>query len=118
MKLKLFFLVLSTLLILSCSDNEPDVVNIRLSNTSAVKFENATFNNVNFGDLNSNEKTGYLTFEEAYHYGRVKITINGQNYGWTPIDFVGETPLENGNYTFEYSFNTTTEVLTDRLIKD
>jgi len=57
-------------------------------------------------------------FESAYGYGSVTITIDGIDYGWIPIDFVGEEYLETGNYTFEYSFDSTTGTLTDELIRD
>ncbi len=122
MKTKLYFLFLLIALLFSCAtdddSNQITEVNIRLSNISNVKFENATFNSINFGAINSSEKTEYKTFESAYGYGSVKITIDGNDYGWTPIDYVGETPLENGNYTFEYSFDNSTGTLTDELIQD
>jgi hypothetical protein len=122
MKIKSLFFFLSIFLLFTCSnddENNPTTeVNIRLSNSSDVKFENATFNNINFGDINSSDKTEYKTFERSYGYGSVKITIDGNDYGWIPIDFVGETLLKNGNYTFEYSFDNSTGTLTDELIKD
>ncbi len=122
MKIKFLFLFLSTFLLFSCSNDDAKKptteVNIRLSNISDVVFENATFNNINFGNINSSEKTEYRTFERSYGYGSVTITINGNDYGWIPIDFVGETLLESGNYTFEYSFDSSTGTLTDELVKD
>lgn len=119
MKLKTLLIVLSIFLFASCSENEDSGdVNIRLSNASEVVFENATFDGVNFGTINPNETSEYRHFEVAYDYGRVQITINGFEYGWTPIDYVGETPLEGGNYTFEFNFDTSTLELTDRFIRD
>lgn len=118
---KTLLILFSFFLIFSCSDDDETKQNvrIRLSNISTVDFKNATFNHVNFGDLNSNEITEYKKFENnVYHYGTVKIEINDQDYGWTPIDFVGENPLEDGDYTFEYNFDTETQTLTDQLIKD
>ncbi|WP_143569703.1 hypothetical protein [Tenacibaculum agarivorans] len=105
---------------LSCSTSESieGEIRIRLKNNSNITFENATFNEVNFGNLKPNETSDYKAFETSYSYGSVNITIEGQQYGWMPIDFVGETPLESGNYTFEYNFNETTKVLTDKLVKD
>jgi len=121
MKLKLTTIFLSFILLFSCSNDDDssadktNEVNIRLSNSSNVRFENATFNNVNFGDIEPGETSEYKTFESSYAYGSVSITIDDQDYGWTPIDFVGEDLLESGNYTFVYSFDT---ILTDELIKD
>lgn len=122
MNTKFTILLLSIICLFSCSSdddsNNPQTneVNIRLSNTSNLKFENATFNNVNFGDIEAGEITKYKTFESSYSYGSVNITIDGQDYGWIPIDFVGESLLETGDYTFQYSFDD--NILTDELIKD
>ena len=121
---KTFLLFFSVLLLFSCSDDDTNDtpeqnVRIRLSNISTVDFKNATFDFVNFGDLNRAEKTGYKKLEnDVYQYGSVSIEINDQNYGWQPIDFVGQTPLEDGDYTFEYNFDVETQTLTDELIKD
>jgi len=116
--MKNLFLILLTFILFACSKDNSNEVNIRLSNASNVAFESATFNNINYGDLAPNQISEYRIFERAYNYGSVSITIEGEVYGWTPIDFVGEEPLENGNYTFEYYFDTNTKILTDRLIKE
>lgn len=107
------------LLSISCS-NEDDTseVNIRLANVSNVEFQDATYNGINYGDISPGDKTEYRAFEISYNYGSVTITIDGIDYGWIPIDFVGESPLENGNYTFEYDFDTDTNTLSDELKKD
>ncbi len=115
-------LLLSLFTIFSCSNDDNDIqknqVNIRLENNSDLRFENATYNSVNFGDIEPGERTEYKTFENQYSYGKVDITINGEEFGWVPIDFVGEGLLENGNYTFKYNFNVDEQILTDELIKD
>ncbi len=104
----------------SCSsDDEPtNEVHIRLTNNSEFKFEDTTYNNINFGDIEPGEKTEYKLFKNQYSYGSVSILIENEQYGWQPIDFVGESLLEDGNYTFEYSFDNENKVLTDKLIRD
>ena len=42
----------------------------------------------------------YQTFDLAYRYAFVELEIDGKTYTLQPIDYVGETPLENGNYTY------------------
>ncbi|MDN6311026.1 MAG: hypothetical protein L0J60_10150 [Psychroflexus sp.] len=78
---------------------------IRLSNVSEFDFENITLkthqNNVSFDDLNSGQKTNYKEFELAYRYAFVELDINGETYTYRPMDYVGETQLENGHYTYE-----------------
>lgn len=79
MKTKLFlFLSLFTLLSCSNDDNgtQTNQVNIRLANTSELRFENATYNDVNYGDIEPGEVTAYKIFENQYSYGKVDITIN------------------------------------------
>lgn len=82
------------------------------------KFENTTFNGLNFGDIEPGETSEYKTFESSYSYGNVKITINGQDFEWTPFDYVGASLLKTGNYTFKYSFDIVDNILTDELVKD
>jgi hypothetical protein len=53
-----------------------------------------------FGDLGPGEISDYISFELAYRYAQVKLFIEDEEYLLQPIDFVGETPLENGNYTY------------------
>lgn len=115
-KVLLYF---SLVVLLSCTkDNTETEVQIRLANKSTVAFEDATFNGENFGDLAPKETSEYRTFVGAYAYGAVSITIEGEQYGWIPIDYVGEVPLDKGKYTFEYTFDRQTELLTDRLVRD
>ena len=105
--------------LLSCSDDDgTNEVRIRLRNASEFQFENATFNNVNYGNIESGATTEYRVFQNQYSYGSVSITIEGEEYGWIPIDFVGESLLEDGDYTFIYFFDDMNKVLSDNLTKD
>ena len=123
MKLKLTLLILTIFSLFSCSDNDDSIietneVNIRLANNSEFKFKDATYNGINYRDIEPGEKTEYQLLENQFPYGSVNITINGEEYGWQPIDFVGESLLENGDYTFEYNFDSEEQILTDELIRD
>lgn len=102
-------MILLTLITIFLSCSESDVnksaVNIRLANTSIYDYENIVINtttgDVNFGDLKSGSISDYKVFETAYRYAYVKLEINGNILRIQPIDYVGETPLKNGNYTYE-----------------
>ena len=123
MSFKILLFLFGGLMLIACQkkDDTPqsnNKVNIRLSNSSQVKFKDASFNGINFGDLKPGKTSDYKIVENAYHYGQVSIVIDEQTYGWQPIDYVGETPLEKGYYTFEYQFNEDSKTLTDSLIKD
>ncbi|MDN3586035.1 hypothetical protein QWY86_05115 [Pedobacter aquatilis] len=82
---------------------------IRLSNSSQQTFKNIIVNTgtgeVNFGDLDAEKKTAYKKFTKAYSYAFVKLEIDGKTYTIQPIDYVGETPLKDGRYTYQISVN-------------
>ncbi len=47
----------------------------------------------------------YKLFEFAYRYAFVELTIDGDLATIQPIDFLGETELDPGYYTYEISTN-------------
>ena len=107
---KLMFLVLVIGMFSSCSDEVGnDNVNIRLSNISSTAFENIIVNtstgNVDYGDLNPGAFSEYKNFEIAYRYAFIQLNCNGETYTLQPIDYVGEEPLKNGNYTYKLDFD-------------
>ncbi len=94
----------------SCQHNQvmDDVVegatNIRVHNASFYDFENVEINPfnepTNFGDVRRGEKTGYQPFEIAYRYAYVRLFIDDKEFIIQPIDYVGETPLGPGKFTY------------------
>ena len=51
----------------------------------------------------------------------MELEIDGNTYTIQPVDYVGETPLENGKYTYQLDANDATErfeKLSLRLIED
>lgn len=99
-----FALILSCFLF-ACSSNKTEDLQIRIGNISDYNFSNIKVNTsgtiVNFDDLNSGEKSEYNVFDLAYRYAFIQLDIDGQTYTLQPIDYVGETPLEKGYYTYE-----------------
>ena len=88
-------------------------VQIRLANVSSLDYKNIVVNtstgNVNFEDLNAGQISDYKSFDLAYRYAFVELEINGETYTIQPIDYVGETPLENGKYTYQIDANESLE---------
>ena len=120
---KNLILVISIVTLISCSkneDNNPSELKIRLSNISQFDFENIVVNistaNTRFENINSQQKTNYKTFQTAYRYAFVELEIDGLKFTYQPIDYAGETPLENGNYTYQIDVNNSNLSLI--LIKD
>lgn len=91
------------------SKEDSSELRIRLANASKFNFQNITVNtttgNVNFENVNSGQKTKYKGFSFAYSYAFVELQIEGKTYTLQPIDYVGETPLEKGSYTYEITAN-------------
>ena len=80
-------------------------VNIRLTNVSQYDFKNIIINtstgNTSFEDIDSGQSTDYQVFDLAYRYAFVELEIDGETFTFQPIDYVGETPLENRLYTYQ-----------------
>ena len=99
------------------SSDNPSGLKIRLSNSSQYNFKdiviNTTTGDVNFGNLNSGEKTEYKEFNKAYRYAFVKLEIDGKTYTIQPIDYVGESTLKDGSYTYQIDVNNTQDQYTN-----
>ena len=103
---KILVLIFAICLFSNCSkDDSNNDVNIRLSNVSDSDFENIIVNtttgDTNYGNLKSNQVSEYKNFNKAYRYAYVELNIGGETYTIQPIDYVGETLLTNGNYTYQ-----------------
>ncbi|WKV12455.1 hypothetical protein [Marivirga harenae] len=99
--------VATIIVVFGCSESNinPAAVNIRLVNKSDFNFQNIVVNtstgNVDFGDLKSGKSSDYKVFDTAYRYAYVKLEIKGNTLTIQPFDYVGETPLKNGKYSYE-----------------
>ncbi|MCE7056114.1 hypothetical protein LZF95_15635 [Algoriphagus sp. AGSA1] len=106
----LFALFLAFLLTTSCVESpDPEGIMIRLENSSNVEFKEVLVNsgsgNVLFDNIKAGQKSKYKEFESAYRYGFVSLKANGKELRIQPFDYVGETPLEKGYYTYKIGIN-------------
>ncbi len=117
MKKVYLFIVLFGLIIMACSKEETtssnDGIFIRLKNTSVYNYKNIIVEagmtaNV-YEDLEPNQISEYQEFDSAFAYAFVELEIEGNTFTIQPIDFIGETMLEDGFYTYEISANESTE---------
>ena len=117
---KYFLFALLLVVTLGCSDLDDDLtaINIRVRNVSDL-----TYDLVQVGDMEKiHENVGadtfteYLEYEEAYPYAYIRIESGTETYVLQPIDFVGETPLPIGLYTYELDVNEEGEVLLNFVI--
>lgn len=108
----LLTLILALFFITSCADDpEADGVLIRVENNSEVDFKEVIVNsgsgNVAFGTIRAGKKSEYKKFESAYRYGFISLLADGKELRIQPFDYVGETQLEIGFYTYKLGVNNT-----------
>ena len=103
--MKKFYILLILILLVSCTQNDSDLLLLRIKNTSQFDYNGVVVNTSggehNYGTINSNQSSDYKAFDLAYRYAFVELKIDGSTYTIQPIDYVGETPLDNGKYTYE-----------------
>jgi hypothetical protein len=98
-------------------------VEIRVANRSDRDFDavDVTFTEkkVSYGPVAKGATSGYRTIqEEAYRYALVVVTAGGEAFRFQPIDFVGETPLAPGRYTYALNIDPNDGQVTIDLIED
>lgn len=111
---KIFISIILFTSIFSCTnDDDTSEANIRLSNISEFNYQNIIINTstgyVNFDDLDAQQISSYKTFNKAYSYAFIELEIEGKTYTIQPIDYVGESLLKNGNYTYQINANLSQE---------
>ena len=94
----------------SCTEaDHMDMVQIRIDNVSDYDYEDVIVlpftDSFNYGDIEAGDKTEYHPFSIAYRYAYVRLIIAGDTSVVQPIDFVGETPLPPGFYTYRIDAN-------------
>lgn len=103
----------AALTLLGCSNpfGPSGGVNVRVANNSSFSFDRVEVvfpeNRVDYGGVRANGVSEYAPVTAAYRYAYIEVQIGGQVLKIQPIDYVGETPLEAGRYT--YQLNVTVE---------
>jgi len=100
----------------------PNGIEIRIANRSGVDFErvDVTFpsGKVEYGPVAKGATSGYRRVDKAYRYAKVETVANGGTLTLQPQDFMGETPLEPGRYTYALQVDDTGRALTLELVED
>lgn len=120
MKKLVIFLVLTSGLLLACTDQDDDLesVNVRIKNNSSLVFDEVIVGTAMEPHLSitPGSYSPYFMYEEAYRYAYIKITSGEETFVLQPIDFVGETPLPIGLYTYELDVTEAGEVLLEFVV--
>ncbi|WP_425389614.1 hypothetical protein [Ekhidna sp.] len=122
MRLSFCMILMSFLFLMGCESDslEGDRLLIRIHNSSGQIFESVY---VSSGDsdntylnITPGKFSNYQPYEIAYRYGYVKVISSDKEYVIQPFDYVGETPLGNGRYTYALSIES--ENLSLQFIED
>ncbi len=73
---------------------------IRVRNDSKIDFENVVVGGKKYGDIKRGAATDYQTWERAYRYSLVSLLADSKPLKIQPEDYVGETQLGNGHFTY------------------
>jgi hypothetical protein len=97
--------VVATFLLAGCATvSRPAEPMVRLHNASAYTLEavQAGFPGriVAYGSLRPGADSSYKPAGAAYRYARLEARLNGRRIMFQPIDYVGETRLPSGYYTY------------------
>lgn len=81
-------------------------VQIRVANNSSLPFARVEVvfpepeTEVDYGSIGAHAVSQYVRVETAYRYAYVEVQVGGEVLKIQPIDYVGETPLGPGFYTY------------------
>ena len=95
---------------------------IRLRNASSFELTSVTFapgsERVEFDRIGPNATTEYTTVDHAYSYGYFDALVAGVRRTILPIDFVGESYIGEGKFTYQITIDESTKNPSVRLMKD
>lgn len=96
-------------IVLGCTDRDDDIneVNIRVQNVSSLAFDEVQVGDAEKVHMNlaPDDHSEYLVYETAYQFAFIEIKSGAETYTLQPIDFVGETALPIGLYTYELNIS-------------
>lgn len=108
--MKRIFLVGIIISVVGCSgddDVSPAQVQIRIKNSSSFRYLDIMINTGggenNYGDIELHRFSEYKSFDYAYRYAYIQLKIEEETFILQPIDYVGETKLAAGKYTYDIS---------------
>lgn len=101
-------IAIGLLMITGCTDRRGEVM-IRIHNVSAFDYTEVFVNSPGgqhvYGDLSAGETSEYREYVYSYSYAFIQLKIDEEIFTIQPIDYVGETKIPGGNYTFEVDAN-------------
>ena len=95
---------------------------IRVRNASSFELTAVTFQpgseRVEYARIAPNATTDYTSVKNAYSYGYFDALVAGARRTIQPIDYVGESYVGEGKFTYQITVDAQTKNLSMQLIKD
>jgi hypothetical protein len=99
-----------------------DDTRIRLRNASQFELTNVTFApgtpRLEFARIAPGAATEYRPVEGAYRYGYLDVLVGGERRQLRPIDYVGESEIGEGDFTYVITIDATTRYPAVELRRD
>lgn len=106
----------------ACGVTTPGTVRLRVANASQWDFEQVVVGfpeeSLDYGSIPAGGASEYQVARKAYRYGRIEARAGGTTMVSQPIDYVGESPLSPGSYTYRIDVDTLQPGLTLQLVED
>lgn len=105
-------LFISILVITGCNvvGNEDTEVEIRVQNTSSFTIESLRIatggGDFTYETLTPGQISDYNLFDYSYSYFFVSFSIDTNSFIQQPIDYVGESKIKTGKYTYNIAIET------------
>ena len=95
---------------------------VRFRNVSAHDLVDFTYQSggeaLSFSVIPAGVVTDYREIDQSYRYGFVELHVDGQRFTLQPIDYVGETTLGAGSFTFRVDVDTSSEFGVSLVLED
>ncbi len=126
-KCAFFFLMIGTLLLMSCSkdgyDRDKGPSDIRIENLSTEVYDSIRVNTSGgenaYGSLTPGAVTDYKRFDYAYPEADISLYINSVKYTFGPVDYRYAVWLGKGKFTYQVDIeNEVTHTLSIEVIAD
>jgi hypothetical protein len=123
-RLKMVAAALGVAVTAGCSNpfSADDGTHIRLRNSSAFVLTAVTFQpgepQLKFARIEPGEATAYVPVSNAYSYGYLDVTVDGARRVIQPIDYVGESYIGDGRFTYVITIEPGTLNPNTSLVKD
>jgi hypothetical protein len=112
---------LRSAVVYSQSESGPGVA-VRIENATDKVFESVVIGfpsqREDYGSIPAGEASVYRSVARAYRYAYAEIKIDGETLVLRPIDYVGESLLRPGRYTYRITLNPKSTSRDNRIFLD